>query len=210
MKRTILLKTNFVPSLCVVKDLGAMFTYLTLGKNGARYYSIRRSFNSEMGGIYINFIKALVHNKLNLKFNTQKEIINFLENYKGDKLFTQSYISALKRRGGEFEKVTLTPQSEDFLKYVKTQFPEFNDSDFILGGKTGKTVKGKTTSKDSKKKPVVVGKATKIKKKPAVGKASKTHATKRLNKRIRGNKAILSVLFYNMIQSITKVVKLKA
>jgi len=97
-------------------------------------YSTQRhkSYSKELGAIYVNFIIALLHNKLNLdrsKLKSYSNIIKFLEDYKGDKLFTKSYLSKLRYRG-QFKKVPLTRESLDFINYVKKTFPEFNDSYF--------------------------------------------------------------------------------
>jgi hypothetical protein len=92
----------------------------------------KKSYSKELGVIYANFTIALLHNKLNLdrtKFKNYSNIIKFLEEYKGDKLFTSHYISQLRKI--EFKKVPLTDQSLDFINYVKKTFPEFNDSCFV-------------------------------------------------------------------------------
>lgn len=98
-------------------------------------YSTKRhkSYSKELGAIYVNFIIALLHNKLNLdrtKLKSYSNIIKFLEGYKGDKLYTKGYLSKLRYRG-EFKKVPLTSESLDFINYVKKTFPDFNDSYFV-------------------------------------------------------------------------------
>jgi hypothetical protein len=120
-----------------------MFTYLTYtsnpfeiqgGTNRIMYYSTKKSYNEEMKVIYTNFIKALLHNKLNLdkdRFKKQEDIISYLEKYQGEKLFNRNQISRLKNQG-EFERVPLTPQSKDFINYVKREFPEFDEFEFVL------------------------------------------------------------------------------
>jgi hypothetical protein len=103
-------------------------------KYSYKSYSTKRhkkSYSKELGVIYANFTIALLHNKLNLdrtKFKNYSNIIKFLEEYKGDKLFTSHYISQLRKI--EFKKVPLTDQSLDFINYVKKTFPEFNEYDF--------------------------------------------------------------------------------
>jgi hypothetical protein len=142
-----------------------MFAYLTAIINGKKLYSTNRSYNKEMGTIYVNFAKALLHNRLNLdnkKFKKHEEIIKFLEGFKGDKLFTRHYISKLKNKGGEFEKIPFTPECKEFIEYVKTVFPKFKEAEFILGTKS----LNKTSSKR-------ITKATSIKKSKAVIKKSK-------------------------------------
>ncbi len=114
----------------------AMFTYLTQGTNRVfpKYYSTKEAYSKEMGIIYTNFTKALLHNRLNLnkdKFDKNAEIINFLEGFQGDKLFTRSHITKLKNQG-EFEKVPLTPKSKEFINYVKREFPQFDEFEFVL------------------------------------------------------------------------------
>jgi len=112
----------------------AMFTYLTPGTNRIKYYSTKASYSKEMGIIYTNFIKALLHNRLNLnkdRLGKNPEIIDFLEGFQGDKLFTRQHITKLKAQG-EFEKVPLTPKSKEFINYVKREFPEFDEFEFVL------------------------------------------------------------------------------
>jgi hypothetical protein len=113
---------------------GAMFTYLTPGTNRIKYYSTKTPYNEEMRVIYTNFIKALVHNRLNLdmrKFKKQEDIINYLEQFQGDKLFTRAQISKFKAQG-EFERVPLTPKSKEFINYVKATFNDFDGFEFAL------------------------------------------------------------------------------
>lgn len=114
-----------------------MFTYLTPGINRVlytKYYSTRPSYNEEMRVIYTNFIKALLHNKLNLnkeRFEKYEEIIKFLEGFQGDKLFSRKHVSKIKTQG-EFERVPLTPKSKEFINYVKRTFNEFDEFEFVL------------------------------------------------------------------------------
>jgi hypothetical protein len=148
MKRILYTHTNFIPYFVVGKGI-AMFSYLTLGTNGAmftyltqgtnrvlspKYYNTKGTYNKEMGIIYINFIKALLHNRLNLdsnKFKKREEIINYLEEFQGDKLFSKTQISRFKTQG-EFERVPLTPKSKEFINYVKREFPDFDGFEFAL------------------------------------------------------------------------------
>lgn len=148
MKRILFTHTNFIPYFVVGKGI-AMFSYLTLGTNGAmftyltqgtnrmlqpKYLNTKATYNKEMGVIYINFVKALVHDRLNLnsnKFKNRDEIINYLEEFQGDKLFTKDLITRLKNQG-EFERVPLTPKSKEFINYVKRKFPEFDGFEFVL------------------------------------------------------------------------------
>jgi hypothetical protein len=153
MKRNLFIHTNFIPYFVVGKGI-AMFSYLTLGTNGAmftyltqgtnrvlqpKYYSTRTTYNKttysrEMGIIYDNFIKALLLNRLNLdkkRFKNQDEIINYLEKFQGDILFTRHHISDLKKQG-EFERVPLTPKSKEFINFIKQEFPEFDGFEFVL------------------------------------------------------------------------------
>jgi hypothetical protein len=112
----------------------AMFTYLTPGTNRIKYYSTKKSYSREMGVIYTNFIKALLYNRLNLdapRFNIIEEIINYLEGFQRDKLFTRAQISKFKSQG-EFERVPLTPKSKEFIKYVQKEFPDFDGFEFTL------------------------------------------------------------------------------
>lgn len=92
----------------------------------------KRTYSKELSIIYTNFTIALVHNKLNLdrtKFKNYIKIIEFLEEYRGDKLFSSTYISQLKNN--EFNRVPLTEQSLDFINYVKKTFPDFNHTLFV-------------------------------------------------------------------------------
>jgi hypothetical protein len=100
---------------------------------GRGFATNKQPYNEEMRILYINFIKALLHNKLNLhksKFNNYGEIIKFLEEFQGDKLFSKPYISKLKSEG-QFERVPLTDKSEEFIHYIKIKFPNFNDARFV-------------------------------------------------------------------------------
>jgi hypothetical protein len=99
---------------------------------------IHKSYSKELRAIYVNFTVALLHNKLNIdknKFNNYSSIIKFLENHKGDKLFTRHYVSKLKNTK-EFKRIPLTSESLDFINYVKKTFPEFNDSLFVYNSVT--------------------------------------------------------------------------
>jgi hypothetical protein len=140
-----------------------MFIYLTRGTNrhfhtfnlnpSAKYYSTKRYkfYSKETRNIYVNFIKALLNNKLNLnkkEFKKYDEIINYLEKYNGEKIFTRHYISQLKNTGGNFEKIPLTPESKEFINYVKHRFPNFNESKFTYA----LTKQAPKTTKQSKQK----------------------------------------------------------
>jgi hypothetical protein len=175
--------TNFISYFVVGRGI-AMFSYLTLGTNRAmfvrsnyltppspntsfgsavggtnrvlqpKYLNTKATFSKEMGVIYINFIKALLLNRLNLyktRFKNQDEIISYLEKFQGDKLFTKSQISKLKNQG-EFERVPLTPKSKEFINYVKKEFPEFNKFEFVLV----KAIKETKTAMASKVQPTLV------------------------------------------------------
>jgi len=145
MKRIMILCTNFIPNFVAGRGIakfsyltsgtnGAMFTNLTPGTNRIKYYSTKKSYSKEMGVIYTNFIKALIHNRLNLdatRFKKNEEIINFLEGFQGDKLFTRQQISKFKAQG-EFERVPLTPKSKEFINYVKATFNDFDGFEFAL------------------------------------------------------------------------------
>lgn len=157
MKRNLFTYTNFIPYFVTGSGI-AMFAYLTLGTNrtftyltrtqqmginrtirgsclNTRHnYSTKKSYNEEMRIIYINFIKALLNNRLNLdktRFKNQEDIISYLEGFQGDKLFNRSQISRLKNQG-EFERVSLTPKSKEFIKYVQKEFPDFDGFEFTL------------------------------------------------------------------------------
>jgi len=127
---------NFLPGGYVGRGI-AMFTYLTPGTNSvfSKYYSTKeRVYSEEMRVIYTNFIKALLHNRLNLnakRFKKRDDIIKFLENFQGDVLFTRHQISMLKNKG-EFERIPLTPKSKEFINYVKKEFPDFDGFEFAL------------------------------------------------------------------------------
>lgn len=112
----------------------AMFTYLTQGTNRVflKYYSTKK-YSPEMRVIYTNFIRALLNHKFNLdasKFNKNDEIISYLENFQGDKLFSRNHITVIKQ--GDFERVPLTPKSKEFIKYVQKEFPDFDGFEFTL------------------------------------------------------------------------------
>lgn len=112
--------------------LHTVFTYPFMHSRG--YLNKSNSYDEETRLIYINFVIALVHNKLNLhlsKFNNYGEVLKFLEGFKGDKLFSKSYISVLKLKG-QFKKVPLTEKSEEFILYVKKRFPSFDEAGFVF------------------------------------------------------------------------------
>lgn len=112
--------------------LHTVFTYPFMHTRG--YLNKSNSYDEETRLIYINFVIALVHNKLNLhlsKFNNYGEVLKFLEGFKGDKLFSKSYISVLKLKG-QFQKVPLTEKSEEFILYVKKRFPSFDEAEFVF------------------------------------------------------------------------------
>jgi hypothetical protein len=97
-------------------------------------YSTKKAYGEEMRVIYTNFIKALLHNKLNLdlsRFKKQEDIISYLEEFQGDKLFARNQISKLKNQG-EFERIPLTPKSKEFIKYIQREFPDFDGFEFTL------------------------------------------------------------------------------
>jgi hypothetical protein len=113
------------------------------------YATNKQPYNEEMRIIYINFVKALLHNKLNLqksKFNNYGEIIKFLEEFQGDKLFSKPYISKLKS-DGQFSKVPFSEKSEQFIFYVKKKFPNFNEAKFILPYPGSEETPGKLKNK---------------------------------------------------------------
>jgi hypothetical protein len=141
MKRTIFAETN-----------QAMFTFLTqrlITKRDFYYGALvpssitaynystklgRKPYNGEMRKIYNNFVIALLHNKFNLqrdKFTNYAEIIKFLEQFQGDRLFSGAYISKLKSHG-MLEKVPLNDKSVEFINYVKKEFPDFDDTSFVF------------------------------------------------------------------------------
>ena len=118
-------------NLFSASSLHTVSTYPFMHSRG--YLNKRNSYDEESRLIYINFVIALVHNKLNLhlsKFNNYGEVLKFLEGFKGDKLFSKSYISVLKLKG-QFQKVPLTEKSEEFILYVKKRFPSFDEAEYI-------------------------------------------------------------------------------
>lgn len=134
----------------ILFDQATVFPYLTQGiKKGVflpnltlapcRYYSSigkkDTNYEREISIIYVNFIKALLHNELNLsrdKLKTYREILKFLEGFSKKITFSISYVSKLKIKGGKFEKVSNSQLSLDFIRYVKKTFPEFNESEFLI------------------------------------------------------------------------------
>jgi hypothetical protein len=64
-------------------------------------------------------------------FKNYGEIIQFLEEFQGDKLFSRAYISKLKSEG-QFKRVPLTDKSKEFIFYIKNKFPKFNETKFVL------------------------------------------------------------------------------
>nr|QJQ35263.1 hypothetical protein [Fusarium lactis] len=134
----------------ILFDHATVFPYLTQGiKKGVflpnltlapcRYYSSigkkDTNYEREISIIYVNFIKALLHNELNLsrdRLKTYREILKFLEGFSKKITFSKSYVSKLKIKGGKFEKVSNSQLSLDFIRYVKKTFPEFNESEFLI------------------------------------------------------------------------------
>lgn len=164
MKRILFTHNNFIPYFVTGRGIAmfsyltlgtnrAMFTYLTQGTNRIMYYSTKASYSKEMGVIYINFTKALLHNKLNLdknRFDKNAKIIDFLEGFQGDKLFTRHHITKLKNQG-EFDRVPLTPKSKEFINYVKREFPDFDGFEFALV---------KPITKEEGKSQLIINKST--------------------------------------------------
>lgn len=222
MKRIMILYTNFIPNFVVGKGIakfayltsgtnGAMFTYLTQGTNRIKYYSTKKSYSKEMGIIYTNFIKALLHNRLNLdstRFKKRAEIIDFLEGFQGDKLFTRHHITTLKNQG-EFERVPLTPKSKEFINYVKATFNDFDGFEFALvkpiTKEEGKLV---TTKHESKIEPVkIVSGAipTVIQKESTVVSSNATPTvTETITKRVE---PIVTETIVKMVEPVAKVVE---
>lgn len=91
--------------------------------------------NSELYIIYVNFIKALYKNKLNLRssdFKTYDEVIAFLLNFNPNVTISRNHLSQLKTRGSGFKKVPLSWESTTFAGYVKEKFPDFSIEGFIF------------------------------------------------------------------------------
>jgi hypothetical protein len=142
MKKTLKLIRTEYANFTFLSDQQKRKNYSSLSQHVAGTpYEFRRGYatgkqpyNEEMRILYTNFVKALLHNKLNLhknKFKNYGEIIKFLEDFKGDKLFSKPYISKLKS-DGQFKKVPFTKESEQFIFYIKKKFPNFNEAKFIL------------------------------------------------------------------------------
>jgi len=80
-----------------------------------------------------NFIRALMHDKLNLessKFDSYKEIVSYIKSYDANVLINENIISQLKRRGN-FSKVIKRNESESFVNYIKKKFPDFDENGFF-------------------------------------------------------------------------------
>ena len=85
-----------------------------------------------------NFIRALMHDKLNLdssEFNSYKEIVSYIKCFDTNILINENIISQLKRRGN-FSKVIRRSESEAFVGYIKNKFPKFNENEFFRPDQT--------------------------------------------------------------------------
>lgn len=84
-----------------------------------------------------NFIKALFSNELNLDssfFANYKELILFIEGFKSEKKYrlTPNTIALLKSRKNSRVLVAKTKEVENFVCYLKTKFPNFDDKGFLV------------------------------------------------------------------------------
>lgn len=92
-------------------------------------------YKSKLELVIRNFLKALLKNELNLKielFKNYSEVIRFIKTYNSDFAVTEDVLSQLKRRG-KFNKVRRTADSELFVDYIKTKFPNFDEVGFYKG-----------------------------------------------------------------------------
>ena len=90
--------------------------------------------NSELYIIYVNFLKALFKNKLNLRssnFKTYDEVIAFLLKFNPNVRISRNHLYQLKTKGSDFKKVPLSWESATFAGYVKEKFPNFSIEGFI-------------------------------------------------------------------------------
>lgn len=80
------------------------------------------------------FIRGLFSNSYGLKsaqFNSYKDLINFVKEYKQDYNLTENIISQLKRRSVNRRKIVVTKEIVDFAEYVKNRIPEFDKESFL-------------------------------------------------------------------------------
>ena len=94
-----------------------------------------------------NFVKGLVSEpkmfNLDDRLKTYADIIDFIKGYKDNKRITKQSISNLKNRKLIFKSVPRTPETLDFVEYVKKTFENFDVDSFLARGKFEKVEKGK-------------------------------------------------------------------
>lgn len=81
-----------------------------------------------------NFLKAYFNNDLNLDstyFKNYKEILEFFKGYQNLKI-SENYVSNIKRRKDSRVRVPKLREIEEFVKFVKEKFPEFDADDFFV------------------------------------------------------------------------------
>jgi hypothetical protein len=83
-----------------------------------------------------NFVKGVLSNPplFNLEgsdFKSYKAINEFLKGYKSSINYTPQIISNLKNRSIKWKSTPRTPQSEDFIKYVKSKIVNFDVDSFF-------------------------------------------------------------------------------
>ena len=75
------------------------------------------------------------------RLKTYADIIDFIKGYKENKKITKQSISNLKNRKLIFKSVPRTPETLDFVEYVKKTFENFDVDSFLARGKVQKVEK---------------------------------------------------------------------
>jgi len=81
------------------------------------------------------FIRGLFSKDYNLdmaEFANYNEVVDFVNNYDFSLRVTPNGVALLKRRPVNKRKIIMLYDSvKDFLTYIKTKFPEFDDAGFL-------------------------------------------------------------------------------
>ena len=86
-----------------------------------------------------NFVKGLVSSPplFNLPpsvFSSDKEIVDYVQSYKSGVKMGVERVSLYRQRVVKLGKIVRTPESEDFITFVRAKFPDFDQESFYLQG----------------------------------------------------------------------------
>ena len=141
-KRKIVDSDNSLKDSMPLKDIEEALLYRSFSTFGSittyQKNLPQKSVKTYKSGIELgvrNFIKALFSKELNLDYETfsnYQELISFINEYKGTKYrLTANNIAALKRRKSTRVVTPETKELVDFVVYIKTRFPNFDENGFF-------------------------------------------------------------------------------